>query len=261
MQLIVTADYVAMSRYAAGLMVAALRAHPEARIVVPTGATPEGFYGELAALYRRDPFDTSRLRVFQLDEYLGVAPDDPRSFYGWIRRAFLDPLDIGEAQVVRLRGDAGDPQAACRDYDAAVETAGGFDIVVLGLGLNGHIGFNEPPADPASRTRVVRLRDDTIASNERYWNGQAPVPAFALTCGMAHILSARSHLLLVSGSAKQAILRQAVTGPITPDVPASYLQSRNYVTVIADRAAWPWPHSLADVDDSIDITGRVWSDI
>jgi len=243
MQLYVVDDYGAMSRFAAHLTAERLRAQPEANVVVPTGNTPYGFFRELIALRQQGAFDASRLRVFQLDEYFGIPPDDPRSFSGWITRSFLDPLGITAAQVVRLRGDADDPLVACRDYDAAVRAAGGFDVVVLGLGRNGHLGFNEPPADPAAPTRLVRLSAETIASNEHYWSVGAQVPKHALTCGMNNILTARMKLLLVSGEQKRDILRRTITGPIIPEVPASYLQVSAQVTVVADSAAWPWPQS------------------
>ena len=223
MHLLVVEDYDALSQMAARLLDDALRAQPHASLVLPTGNTPLGLYRELAALHARGAFDTARLRVFQLDEYLGVAPDDPRSFYRWIRRVVLDPLGISEERVVRLRGDAPDPDAACRAYDAAVRDAGGFDLVVLGLGGNGHLGFNEPPADPASPTRV---------------------PSYAVTCGMANILAARRKLLLVSGAEKRDALRRALDGPVSPESPASYLQHSGHVTVIADAAAWPWPQRV-----------------
>lgn len=241
MHLLVAEDYDALSQMAARLLADALRAQPHASLVLPTGNTPLGLYRELAALHARGACDTTRLRVFQLDEYLGVTPDDPRSFYGWIRRVALDPLSIEAERVVRLRGDAPNPDAACREYDAAVRDAGGFDLVVLGLGANGHLGFNEPPADPASPTRVVRLSAETLASNARYWGGEERVPPRAVTCGMANILAARRKLLLVSGAEKRDALRRALDGPVSPDSPASYLQNSGHVTVIADVAAWPWP--------------------
>jgi glucosamine-6-phosphate deaminase len=244
MHILVAEDYDALSRMAASLLGEALRAQPHASLVLPTGNTPLGLYRELAALYKRSAFDTAQLCVFQLDEYLGVAPDDPRSFYGWIRHVVLDPLGISEEQVVRLRGDAPDPDTACREYDAAVRDAGGFDLVVLGLGGNGHLGFNEPPADPASPTRVVRLSAETLASNARYWGTEGRVPSCAITCGMANILAARRKLLLVSGVEKRDALRRALDGPVSPESPASYLQHSGHVTVIADAAAWPWPQRI-----------------
>lgn len=245
MRMVVTDTYADMSQRAAQVVADAVRARPWATIVVPTGATPEGFYAALVALHRRGVFDASRLRVFQLDEYLGLGRDDPRSFYAWIKRIFLDPLGIASSQVVRLPGEAAEAVAkVCRDYDQAVRAAGGFDIAVLGLGGNGHLGFNEPPADPESLTRAVRLSAETVASNARYWGQHVEVPPYAVTCGMANLLAARLKVLLVAGDAKRGILRQAVTGPISAQVPASFLQQAENVIVITDVAAWPWRHPV-----------------
>lgn len=246
MEFLVVDDEAALSRTGADLLASVVAAKPDAAVVLATGQTPMGLYRELSVRHRRGEVDLSRLRVFQLDAYLGLAPDDRRSLYGWMRRAFLDPLGVPEARVTRLPGDGPDPAAACRAYDAAVRSAGGFDLSVLGLGPNGHLGFNEPPADPASPTRVVDLTDASVESNARYWGGRDQVPRQALTAGMAALLAARRTLLVVLGAHKRAILRRTIDGPMTPDVPASYLRRAANVTVIADRAAWPWPAPAGD---------------
>ena len=238
MDLIVTADYAALSRVAADRIAATIAAHPTAAIVAATGDTPMGAYRELAARLRRAAIRTDRLRVFQLDEYVGVGPEDRRSLYGWMERAFLAPLGIPAARVVRLDGTAADPGAVCRAYDAAVRAAGGVDLAILGLGPNGHLGFNEPPAAPDAPTRVVDLTPESVVSNARYWGDPEEVPRRALTAGMEVLLAARQTLLLVSGTSKRAILRRVVEGPAVPDVPASFLQRSAGVTVLADEAAW-----------------------
>jgi len=240
--LIVVDDYEALSRAGADWLIGAILAQPEAAIVAATGNTPMGMYIELAQLRIRGLIDTSRLRVFQLDAYLGLAPDDRRALFSWTRRSFIEPLGIAAENVVRLAGDAVDPQEACRLYEAAAREIGGFDISILGLGPNGHIGFNEPPSPPDAPTRVVDLTPESILSNARYWGGDDQVPRQALTCGMDLLLAARRTLLLVSGAHKHEVLHHTVEGPETPEVPASYLQSASNVTVIADRAAWQGPN-------------------
>jgi glucosamine-6-phosphate deaminase len=241
MKLVVTEDYAALSRAGAEWLARGIIAEPDAAVVLATGNTPIGMYRALAELQQRDGLDVSRLRVFQLDAYVGLGPGDPRSLYGWMARAFLEPLGVAETQVVRLAGDAPDLQAACRAYDAAVAAAGGFALSVLGLGPNGHLGFNEPPSDPTAPTRLVTLTEESIASNAGYWGGRDQVPRQALTAGMAPLLAARRTLLVVSGAHKRDILQRTLLGPLMPEVPASYLQQAANVTVLADRAAWPFP--------------------
>ena len=142
MKVVVTDDYAALSRAGADLMAGVIAANPTAALILATGETPMGMYRELAAMRQRSGLDTSRLRVFQLDAYLGLGPDDERSLYGWMKRSFLAPMQVPDANVVRLPGDAPDPRAVCAAYEKAVEAAGGIDLSVLGLGPNGHLGFN-----------------------------------------------------------------------------------------------------------------------
>ena len=238
MELIIVDDYDALSRAGAEWLIETIREQPEAAIVAATGNTPMGMYIELAQRRFRDSIDTSRLRVFQLDAYLALAPDDPRALFGWTRRSFIEPLGISEENVVRLAGDDFDPWEACRRYESAVGEVGGFDISILGLGPNGHLGFNEPPSSPDAPTRVVDLTRESIVSNARYWGSEDQVPRQALTCGMDLLLAARRTLLLVSGAHKHQILHRTIEGPPTPEVPASFLQSAPNVTILADRAAW-----------------------
>lgn len=239
MRIIVAHDYASLSRHAADLAASVIREHPRAAIVVATGESPMGMYRELAERKVRGELDTSRLRIFQLDAYLGVREDDPRSLYRWMHRSFLEPLAIRAEQVVRLRGDAPDPEATCLAFNRAVEEAGGLDLAILGLGLNGHLAFNEPPADRHSTTRLVDLSPESIAGSARYWGGSEHVPTRALTAGLAQILAARQTLLLVSGEHKRDILERTLEGPVSSGVPASYLQDASDVTVVADRDAAP----------------------
>ena len=238
MNLLIVENYEALSQAGADWLSTAIQTKPDAALVLATGDTPMGIYRELAERYSRGLVNTSQLRVFQLDAYLGLAPDDRRSLFAWMRRSFLEPLGISESNVVRLPGDASDPSEACQAYAAAARQAGGFDISILGLGPNGHLGFNEPPSPPDAPTRLVDLTLESIMSNARYWGGEEEVPRQALTCGMDLLLAARQTLLVVSGAHKHRILHRALEEPQTPDVPASYLQSAPRVTVLADRAAW-----------------------
>lgn len=203
------------------------------------GTSPLGVYRDLAATRAAGDLDTSALTLVQLDEYAGLAVDDPRALYDWLIRDVAGPLGVPAERVIRLDAAAGDVDASCRAYDAAVAAAGGLDVAVLGLGPNGHLGFNEPPSDANAPTRLVPLSEASLASNARYWGGRDRVPTRAVTAGMNVILGAQRTLLVVSGSHKVEILRRVVGGPVTPDVPASFLRTIPGLTLLADTDAWP----------------------
>ncbi|NJM42453.1 MAG: glucosamine-6-phosphate deaminase [Anaerolineae bacterium] len=245
MNVITAKDYADLNRIAAQHIADVVARKPDAAIVLATGNTPMGAYAELARMARSSArtgsFDPSRIQPFQLDGYLGIALDDDRSLFGWLKRAFLDPLGIAQERVVMLPDDTSDPEAACRAYDAAVEQVGGFDLSVLGLGPNGHLGFNEPPSPADAPSRRVTLTEASLLSNAPYWGGLEVgldrVPREAITCGMKQLLGAKQTLLLVSGAHKREILQAVLHGPMTPDVPASLLRMATHVTVIADETA------------------------
>jgi glucosamine-6-phosphate deaminase len=237
-RILVVDDAVALARPGTDVVAAALAATPAASVVVATGTTPVGLYEELAVRRRAGVVDTGAITAIQLDEYLGLEPDDRRTLSGWMRRAFLEPLAIEDARVLRLPLD-GDLVAGCAAFDRTLEARGGIDLAILGLGQNGHLGFNEPPTDRWAPTRTVRLTDVTIEANARYWGEVADVPTRAVTIGLGPLLSARAILLVVSGVAKHAIVHAALEGPVGPEVPASFLrESGADVTVVLDRAAW-----------------------
>ena len=232
-RLTIAAGGGAFDRRAAAIIAAALEGATTA--VVATGRTPMGAYARLGA--DLPPGRLEHLRVFQLDEYVGVGSEDRRSLAAWTRRSFVDPLGIDPSGVVWLDGLAGDLEASCSGYEQAVADAGGLDLAVLGIGPNGHLGFNEPPADPSSRTRVVRLSEASLRSNAGYWP-ELEVPTSALTAGMDLLLAARRVVLLASGRAKHDIVRRAFEGRVTRDVPASFLQEHPDVDLMVDADAW-----------------------
>jgi glucosamine-6-phosphate deaminase len=234
----VVEDAAQLKRTAADLVTEAITAVPTASVVAATGRTPMGLYAELAARRRSGLIDTTRITVFQLDEYLGLEEDDRRSLFGWMRRSFLEPLGVADGGVVRLPLD-GDLDSACAAFDRAFEARGGLDLAILGLGANGHLGFNEPPSSPETRTHVVELSPVTIEANAHYWGDATDVPTEAVTMGMGQLLSARTIVLVVSGASKRSIVHRVLEGPIGPDVPASFLREADAdVTVVVDRAAW-----------------------
>ncbi len=239
MELIRTQPGEEFARTGASLIAQWLRDRPDALLVPAIGRTPTGIYSHLVDLHRASMLDTRRLRVAQLDEYLGVGVEDPRSLIGWLLRDLCDPLGVEPEGTIRLDATADDPSKSCRAYEDAVKEAGGIDIAILGLGRNGHIGFNEPPSGPDARTRVVDLSLSSRRTSRGYWTGSLPVPSHALTAGMDLLLGARRTLVVVSGADKKAILRRTLHGPQSPDVPASLLRSIPGVTLLADEQAWP----------------------
>ena len=212
-------------------------------IGLATGRTMEPIYASLAdRVARQPPVDQQRLRrgwlSFNLDEYVGLAAADPRSFTAAMARHLVGPLGLEAAAVQLPDGTAPDPQAEAQRYAAAVAAAGGIGLQLLGLGLNGHVGFNEPPCSPKSRCRCLQLSAATRRQNAAVFGGDATaVPAQAITLGLAEILAARRLLLVVTGAAKAAVLRRLLQEPASAQLPASWLRSHPDCTLVVDRAA------------------------
>jgi glucosamine-6-phosphate deaminase len=237
-RVLVMDDEAGLARAAADVVSNVVARTPRAEVTVATGRTPLSTYADLVS--RRDDrtFDPSSIRVWQLDDYLGIDVGSERSLFRLMRDAFLEPLDIGEDRTMRLPTDAEDLDAACAAHDRALADAGGLDLAILGLGVNGHLGFNEPPSAGDTPTRVVELTPETRAANAAYWDG-APVPTHAVTMGLRPILSARTVLLLASGASKRDIVHRMLEGPVDPNVPASAIrEAPGDVTVVVDRQAW-----------------------
>jgi glucosamine-6-phosphate deaminase len=227
-----------LARDAAEVIAGTIAADPHAALVVATGETPQPTYRELAR-HVATGLDVSRIRVFQLDDYAGITHDDRRSLFAWMMRGFVEPLGVEPERVTRFDGAATDLDASCRRYEAEVAEAGGFDLAILGLGPNGHLGFNEPPSGRNAQTRPIELSAASVASNASYWGGEDQVPRRAVTAGMDLLLAARRIVLIVSGAHKRSILARALEGPIEPSVPASFLQEHRDVVVLTDLDARP----------------------
>lgn len=238
MEIRTVVDARALAVEAAAVMAEIVNRRPDALLLAATGQTPLDTYAELARLRQAGRVDAARLCVAQLDEYLALDDDDPRLLFGWMERALLAPLGIDAARVIRFETGDADEARAARAYDARVASVGGIELAVLGLGANGHLGFNEPPSGADAPTRSVSLSPETLASNALYWSGAA-VPARALTAGMTTILSSRRILLLVSGERKADILGRLLRSDPDPDLPASFLRRHPATIVLADRAAHP----------------------
>jgi glucosamine-6-phosphate deaminase len=236
LQTVIVTDATTLALRAADEIALEIARKPNLSLLAATGNTPMATYGELASRRAAGTLEVPNLRVAQLDEYLGVSDDDPRSLYRWLERSLTEPLGVTPERLLRFHADASDPNADCRNFETHIAGWGGIDLAVLGLGPNGHLGFNEPPSPTDAPTRVVDLTAESLESNAPYWNG-LEVPRRAITAGMDLILASKRILLLVSGEHKRGILHRALLGPITSDVPASLLRGAN-LTVIADQAAW-----------------------
>ncbi|WP_255952248.1 glucosamine-6-phosphate deaminase [Streptomyces odontomachi] len=215
-----------------------LRRNPAAVLGVATGSTPLPVYQALAAMVRSGAVDVSRARVAQLDEYVGLPADHPESYRSVLGREVLEPLGLDKKAFLGPDGSASDVPAACEAYEAALEAAGGVDLQLLGIGSDGHIGFNEPCSSLASRTRIKTLTEQTRIDNARFFDGDiAQVPHHVITQGIGTILRARHLVLLATGAAKAAAVAASVEGPVAAVCPASALQLHPHATVVVDEAA------------------------
>jgi glucosamine-6-phosphate deaminase len=211
---------------------------------LPTGRTPVPLYRELVALHEQGRIDFSRVRTFNLDEFVGLPADDPRSYRSFMRRHLFDAVNLSPRNIHVPNGAASDLAAEARRYDRAIERAGGIDLMLLGLGANGHIGFNEPAEALLAGTHVTALTPATRRANLALFGGKVrQVPRTALSMGMATILHARRIVLLATGVAKARCVARMVRGPLTTRLPASFLQLHRNCEVWLDRAAG----SLLDV--------------
>lgn len=237
MRVLVTPDYESLSQTAADLIIKAIRAKPTLRLGLPTGNTPVGLYEELVKKHRGGSLDLSQVTTFNLDEFLALPQHHPHSYHTYMRQHLFDHVNV-PSQSIHIPNGSPDIEAddESRRYEEAIEKAGGIDLLVVGIGLNGHIAFNEPGAAFNSRTRVVDLTPETIANAQRQF-GDEPAPRQAITMGIATMLDARRILLLASGAAKAGVVERALRGPATESIPASALQLHSDVIAILDEAA------------------------
>lgn len=237
MELIIAADYDEMSRLAADKIAAQLKAKPDCVLGLATGSTPIGLYAQLVADCKAGDISFADATTFNLDEYRGLAPDHNQSYRYFMQDNLFDRVDVDVARTHVPDGANPDAQAACDAYEAAIEEAGGIDLQLLGLGHNGHIGFNEPAPEFPKETHCVELTESTINANSRLFDSIDDVPREAYTMGIGTIMAAKEILVVANGSDKADIVRRAFFGPVTPEVPASILQFHPNVTVVVDKEA------------------------
>ncbi|MEU2773667.1 glucosamine-6-phosphate deaminase [Streptomyces sp. NPDC007162] len=238
MEVVIVPDAAAGGELIAEAMAQLLRRRPDALLGVATGSTPLPVYQALTAKVRAGGADASRARIAQLDEYVGLPAEHPESYRSVLRREVLEPLGIPMEAFLGPDGTAEDVQGACEAYDAALAKAGGVDLQLLGIGTDGHIGFNEPCSSLASRTRIKTLTEQTRIDNARFFDGDVEqVPHHVITQGIGTILEARHLVLLATGEGKADAVAATVEGPVAAVCPASALQLHRHATVVVDEAA------------------------
>jgi glucosamine-6-phosphate deaminase len=231
-------DERTLARTLAVQIAATLGQHPSLVLGLPTGRTPIRLYHELGSLHQNGQADFSRATTFNLDEFLGVAPDDPGSYHAFMREHLFARVNLQRDRINFLNGTAPEPDAECVRYERAIDAAGGIDLQLLGIGTNGHIGFNEPARELAARTHRVTLKASTRRSNASLFGGDVDkVPKEALSMGVATILHAKRIMLIATGKSKARCIDRLVNGPITPKLPASLLQVHRDVELMLDTMA------------------------
>jgi glucosamine-6-phosphate deaminase len=238
MEIVILDDADAIGRLAADEICALVARRPEAVLGLATGSSPLGIYDELARRYEAGEVSLARARAFTLDEYVGLAADHPERYRNVIEAELVSRVDLPTESVHGPDGLADDVPAACAAYEGAIADAGGVDLQVLGIGTDGHIGFNEPGSSLASRTRIKTLTRQTRRDNARFFDDDLDaVPTHCLTQGLATILAARHVVLVATGQQKAQAVHQLVEGPVTALWPASVLQHHPHVSVLVDEAA------------------------
>ncbi len=237
MKVLIHDDAESAIEHTAQLIAARLRRQPDAVLGLATGGTMEAVYARLIAAHRAGEVSFARARSFNLDEYVGLPPDHPMSYWAYMRHHLFDHVDMAPGAAALPRGDARDPEAEAAGYEQAIAAAGDIGLQLLGLGANGHIGFNEPTSSLASLTRIKTLTRGTREANARYFDDPAQVPRLAITMGIGTILRADEVLLLAYGAGKADAAAAMIEGPLSAACPASALQMHRKATVVLDQAA------------------------
>lgn len=237
MKIIKAKDYQDMSRKAANIISAQVIMKPDCVLGLATGSTPIGAYENLVNWYQKGDLDFSGVTTVNLDEYKGLTKDNDQSYYYFMNEHLFSKVNVDPKRTFLPDGTEPDSAKACEDYNHVIESVGGVDLQLLGLGHNGHIGFNEPSDIFKAKTHCVDLTETTIQANKRFFASIDDVPRQAYTMGIQTIMQARKILVVVSGAEKAAIVKEAFFGPITPKVQASVLQLHHDVILVADEAA------------------------
>jgi glucosamine-6-phosphate deaminase len=237
MEIIISETYEQMSKAAAKAVAGVLNSKPNAVIGLATGSTPLGAYEELARMHKSEGLDFSQVTTFNLDEYVGLKMDHPQSYHYFMHENLFKHINIAAQNVYIPSGTTDNYAAFCAWYERRIKECGGIDVQILGVGSDGHIGFNEPSSSLGSRTRIKTLARSTIEDNARFFEKIEDVPIYAITMGVGTILEARKILFLANGENKADAVAKAVEGPVTSMITASALQLHPDVTAYLDRPA------------------------
>lgn len=230
-------DYEDMSRKAANIISAQVIMKPDCVLGLATGSTPIGLYKQLVEWFEKGDLDFSKVQTVNLDEYKGLNRENDQSYYYFMHDNLFDHINIPEENTHLPNGMEMDSEKECARYTKLIQSMGGVDLQLLGIGHNGHIGFNEPSESFDKEVHCVNLTQSTIEANKRFFTSADDVPKQAYTMGIKTIMQAKKILIVANGEGKADIVRDAFFGPITPQVPASVLQLHNDVTLVADEAA------------------------
>lgn len=237
MRIIYADNYNDMSKKAASMLASQVILKPNSVLGLATGGTPIGMYKRIIELYKNGEIDFSKVKSFNLDEYYGMDSENEESYHYYMMNNLFNYINIKSENINILDGKTEDVEKECFDYEEKIKEAGGIDIQVLGIGVNGHIGFNEPDVDFKAKTHLVKLNGKTIESNSRFFNSASQVPKFALSMGIKTIMQSKSIILLASGREKADAIEKTINGKICPEIPASILQLHNNVNIIVDKDA------------------------
>lgn len=237
MNIIICNDKKEFDEKASQILASQIKQKPDTVLGLATGSTPVGMYHQLIKMYQNKEIDFEQVKTFNLDEYVGLDENHPQSYHAFMYQNLFDHVNVKKENIHLPDGQASNLEQECADYEKKISEAGGIDFQVLGIGHNGHIGFNEPKTPFESQTHVVDLDQRTIEANSRFFDSIDQVPRKALSMGIKTIMQAKRIMLMATGADKAEIIAKALQGPVDPDVPASVLQLHPYLTVILDKEA------------------------
>lgn len=237
MRIIKVKDYEELSREACHFILDHMTQNEKLVLGLATGSTPEGLYSNLVERFKQGEASFKHVTSFNLDEYVGLSAEDPQSYRHYMNEKLFSHVDIPAENAHVPNGASIDIEQECKDYEKRIEESGKIDVQILGLGLNGHIGFNEPGTPFSSRTHIIDLDDSTREANSRFFQSLEEVPTKAVTMGIGTIMESKEILLLVSGKNKAEAVARLMNGEVSTDFPASVLKQHKNVTVIADEDA------------------------